>query len=190
MSSVDPETGPPGTATRDDGVAVPVDGDLTMADFERRLRATAAGFAREPASQQDSASAGAIEALAMLQRELDSASDGAEDKCVLACAVLLEPEQEALLRAVGWDLLHALLPFAAAASSADAARRLLLRAAALCNPREMFSMVMEAFVFFQVAPAPQGKSERVVRLKARAPAGAHLGEAWRRVPLAVLTLKG
>ncbi len=99
-----------------------------MADFERRLRATAAAFAREPASQQDSASAGAIEALAMLQRELDSSSNCAEDKCVQASVVLLEPEQEALLRAVGWDLLHTLLPFAAAAASADAARRLLLRA--------------------------------------------------------------
>ncbi len=96
--------------------------------------------------------AGGLEAqaLAELQRELDSLSEGAQDKCVRACVVLLEAEQEPLLRAVGWDLLHSFLPFAAVAGCADLARRLLLRAAAVCNAREMFSMVMEALVLFQV----------------------------------------
>jgi hypothetical protein len=95
---------------------------------------------------------GGLEAkvLEELRRELDSLSEGAQDKCVRACGVLLEAEQEPLLRAVGWDLLHSFLPFAAVAGCADHARRLLLRAATVCNAREMFSMVMEALVLFQV----------------------------------------
>jgi len=70
--------------------------------------------------------------------------------------VLIKEEYGALLKAVGWDLLHTMLPFVAlphAAGCADAARGVLLRAAVLCNPRELFSMVMEAFIFFKV-PCP------------------------------------
>lgn len=75
-----------------------------------------------------------------------------------ACAVLLAAEQDALLKAVGWDLLHTFLPFVALSprTCAHGARQLLLRAASLCNPRELYSMVMESFVVFKVTCNPHG----------------------------------
>jgi hypothetical protein len=90
--------------------------------------------------------------LGLLQRDLDSALPEAEERCVCACAVLLAAEQDVLIKAVGWDILHTFLPFVALSPRpcAHGARQLLLRAAALCNPRELYSMVMEAFVVFKV----------------------------------------
>ena len=66
--------------------------------------------------------------------------------------MLLEAHNESVLRAVGWDLLHTILPFVVTADDkcAHGARGLLLRVAVVCNPRELFSMVMEGFVFFKV----------------------------------------
>ena len=49
------------------------------------------------------------------------------------------------------SLLHSFLPFVgSAAASASTARLMLLRIATVCNAREIFSMVMESFVLFQV----------------------------------------
>jgi len=135
-----------------DGGTAPVPGTAfwQCRPFEGRLRQLATSFASEP-GEQDSASAVAIDTLEFLRRELDSTSAGAEDRCALACGVLLESKQSALLKAVGWDLLHSFLPFVAEpAVCANAAQRLLKHAASVCNPRELFSMVMEAFVFFKV----------------------------------------
>lgn len=72
-----------------------------------------------------------------------------------ACTILIEPQNESVLMAVGWDLLHTILPFVAVPDEncAECARCLLMRVAALCNPRELFSMVMESFVFFKVEPS-------------------------------------
>lgn len=46
--------------------------------------------------------------LTLLQKELDSTSSS-EGKCIAACAILRGDER--LLRAVGWDLLHVMMPF-------------------------------------------------------------------------------
>lgn len=49
------------------------------------------------------------------------------------------------------SLLHSFLPFVgSAAASGSTARLMLLRIATVCNAREIFSMVMESFVLFQV----------------------------------------
>jgi hypothetical protein len=96
---------------------------------------------------------GCMQALELLRRELDGPPDRNKDKSTCACTMLLEPNHEPLLKAIGWDLLHSFLPFVDAGACIEAAapaRRLLLRVAMICNPREMFSMVMEAFVFFKV----------------------------------------
>ena len=90
-------------------------------------------------------------------RELDTASAGAEDRCEEACNTLLDPQAEQLLKVIGWDLLHTFLPFVSVASAScrAAARQLLLRVAALCNPREIFSMVLEGLSLFKVSqPLP------------------------------------
>ena len=90
-------------------------------------------------------------------RELDTASAGAEDRCEEACKTLLDPQAEQLLKVIGWDLLHTFLPFVSVASAScrAAARQLLLRVAALCNPREIFSMVLEGLSLFKVSqPLP------------------------------------
>ena len=92
--------------------------------------------------------------LSIIQREMDESSDQAEDKCIRACLLLLEEKHEDLLKSVGWDLLHSFLPFVAEPKCTDVVHQLLTRAAALCNPRELFSMVMEAFILFKVCAYP------------------------------------
>lgn len=118
-------------------------------EVTRSLRAVWLGAAR---SRRSSRCPPRRQVLELLRRELDNPALCAS-KCARACAVLMEEKHGSLLKAVGWDLLHTMLPFVdlpPAAGCAEAARGLLLRAAVLCNPRELFSMVMEAFIFFKV----------------------------------------
>mmetsp|Transcript_42598 Transcript_42598/g.134111 ORF Transcript_42598/g.134111 Transcript_42598/m.134111 type:complete len:644 (-) Transcript_42598:76-2007(-) len=74
--------------------------------------------------------------------------NGKCEDCIEACNFL--KTRLDILRSIGWDLIHVLIPFVIGEPRCcEAARGILILVASLGNPREVFSMVMEVFAVYE-----------------------------------------